>query len=180
MREAHGVRKGQRVRTVDGDDLGRVTKLYDGGFAVLKGFPILFGQTSVLRYDEVRGERDGALVVARSRRDLFDLSDGEIPPAWRVPVPHGFPAAATPAEAREIYSVVASWPVAGVRPGDAPATPAQPAGPATADSQAVQARAATGEEVTAGERASAGAYRESHGQRTSLIWEREDRDRNGR
>jgi hypothetical protein len=179
MREAHGVRKGQRVRTVDGDDLGRVTNLYELGFAVLKGFPILFGQTFVLRYEEVRGERDGALVVARSARDLLDLSNGEIPPSWRVPVPPGLPTAATPAEARQIFSAVASRPLVGVRPGDAPATPAQPAGPATADSQAVQARAATGEEVTADERAG-DEHRERPGQRESLIWQREDADRHAR
>jgi hypothetical protein len=179
MREAHGVRKGQRVRTVDGDDLGRVTKLYELGFAVLKGFPILFGQTFVVRYEEVRGERDGALVVARSARDLLDLSEGEIPPSWRVPVPHGLPAAATPAEARQVYSAVASRPVVGIRPGEAPATPAQPAGPPTADSQAVQARAAIGEEVTADE-GGAAPHRERPGQRTSLIWQREDADRHAR
>jgi hypothetical protein len=172
MREPHGVRKGQRVRTFDGEDLGRVTRLYDSGFAVLKGFPILFGKDTVVRYDEVRGERDGALVVARSARDLFELAEGEIPGSWRVPVPHGFPSAATPGEARGVYAAVASWPVAGVRPGDAAATPAQPAGSALEPSEAAQARAAAG--------AGTGREGEPRGTPTSLIWRREDTDHHAR
>jgi hypothetical protein len=177
MDERYGVRKGQSVRSLDGEDLGRVAELYDWGFAVQKGFPILFRQDTVVRYDEVRGERDGAVVVARSSTDLLDLAAGEIPPSWRVPVPHGFPAAATPSEAREIHAAVAAWPVARIRPGDAPATPAQPPGSPLEPSQAVQARAAAGEDdaLAPGEEARSV---ESHGQaRPSLIWQREDADR---
>jgi hypothetical protein len=140
MAESQGVRKGQRVRSIDGEDLGRVTRLFDGGFAVLKGFPILFGKDAVLRYDEIRGVRDGELIVARSDQDLLQLANGEIPASWRLPVPQGFPAAATPGEALGVRQAVASWPASGVRPGDAPATPARPAGSPLEQSEAVQAR----------------------------------------
>lgn len=101
------MRIGQPVRDLDGQDLGRVKALYDDAFLVVKGFPILFRRDYVLRYEEVRGERDGALVVARSDRELLELARGELPATWRVPVPPGFPAAATPGEARGVFSAVA-------------------------------------------------------------------------
>ena len=85
MKELNGVRLGQRVRDADGKDLGRVTKLHAWGFEVLRGFPVLFRKDRVVRYDEVRGARDGALVVARSDHDLFDLAEGGVPRSWRVP-----------------------------------------------------------------------------------------------
>jgi hypothetical protein len=100
MQERNGVRKGQRVRDLDGKPLGRVTVLYEWGFAVHRGLPFLVRSDYLVRYDEVRGVRDGALVVARSSRDLFDLAAGDIPPSWRVPAPPEFPSAATPSEAR--------------------------------------------------------------------------------
>jgi hypothetical protein len=100
MAERNGVRVGQQVRDLDGRSLGRVTRLFPDGFATRKGLPFLIREDFVLRYDEVRGVRDGALVVARSSSDLLDLSAGYIPPSWRVPVPPGFPKAATPPEAR--------------------------------------------------------------------------------
>jgi len=159
------------VRSIDGEDLGRVTDVFDGAFAVLKGFPILFGKDSVLRHDEIRGVREGEIVVARSARDLFELAEGEIPASWRVPVPHGFPAAATPGEAGGVRDAIAAWPVAGVRPGEAEATPARPARSPLEPSQAVQARAAAGGEAAAAEGEAPGA------RRPSLIWQREDADR---
>lgn len=107
MRERNGVKRGQRVRDLDGTPLGRVTALYDWGFKISKGFPILFRKDFVARYDEVRGVRDGDLVIARSRRDLFDLAWGELPPSWRVPAPPGFPAAATPGEAQGVLAEIA-------------------------------------------------------------------------
>ena len=108
MTERNGVRLGQRVRDAEGKDLGRVDRLYDEGFEVARGFPILFRRVEVVRYEEVRGQRDGALVVARSGRDVFDLAEGGIPRSWRVPAPPGYPAAATPSEARLVLEDIAS------------------------------------------------------------------------
>lgn len=108
MKERNGVRVGQRVRDLDGRPLGRVKELFDWGFAVEKGFPVLFRSDHVLRYDEVRGTRDGALVIARTQRDLVDLSSGQLPASWRIPAPVGFPRAATPGEARAVYAEIAS------------------------------------------------------------------------
>jgi hypothetical protein len=100
MKERRGVRVGQRVRDLDGNDLGRVKVLYASGFSVVKGPPILFRKDLVARYDEVRGVRDGEILLARSSRDLFELAAGELPPAWRVEAPPDQPQAATPAEAQ--------------------------------------------------------------------------------
>jgi hypothetical protein len=96
------------VRDLDGKSLGRVTALYDDGFHVLGGFPILFRRDLVARYDEVRSERDGALVLARSERDFLELGAGGVPPAWRIPAPPDYPAAATPAEARHVFEDLAA------------------------------------------------------------------------
>jgi hypothetical protein len=180
MKERDGVRSGMQVESVNGEKLGRVVRLYDWGFAVQKGFPILFRRDRVLRYDEVRGVRDGVLVVARGENDLLELAAGEIPRSWRVPTPHGFPSAATPSEARGLQAVVASWPLAGVRPGTAAATPAATTRAATGPCEAQQARDATassGPELSAAEET---RYVSSRGQATrgaSLIWQREDADR---
>jgi hypothetical protein len=108
IEERDGVRVGQLVRDVHGKVLGKVTRLYDRGFEVARGFPILFRNVSVLRYDEVRGERDGAIVVARSDEDLLTLAGGELPPSWRVPAPPGFPTAAAPPEAHELLRALAA------------------------------------------------------------------------
>ncbi len=123
MRERNGVRLGQRVRDLDGTSLGRVARLYGDGFEVRRGFPILFRRDLVARYDEVRGVRDGELVVARSRRDLFDLAAGGLPPSWRTPAPPEFPTAATPAEAQALRAELARGAVGG--PASAPAAPAE-------------------------------------------------------
>lgn len=117
--ERNGVRTGRRVRDMDGTSLGRVTALYDWGFAAARGFPILFRQEFVVRYDEVRGERDGALVVSRSAGDLTALSMGDVPPSWRIPAPPGFPTAATPPEARGVFEDIVR--ARNVRPSNAPA-----------------------------------------------------------
>ncbi|ACG75110.1 conserved hypothetical protein [Anaeromyxobacter sp. K] len=114
--DRNGVRIGQAVRDLDGRPLGRVDALYEWGFRVVKGFPILFRQEQVLRYDEVRGERDGALVVARSEAALLQLAGGEIPDIWRVPTPHAFPAAATPSEARDLFAELAGARAASAAP----------------------------------------------------------------
>jgi hypothetical protein len=113
MRERNGVRIGQRVRDLDGTPLGRVYALYDWGFAVRKGLPFLIRSDYVVRYDEVRGVREGELVVARSKRDVFDLAAGGIPPAWRIPAPPEFPTAATPSEARLLREDLARGAVTG-------------------------------------------------------------------
>lgn len=65
-RERHGVRVGQPVRDLDGKSMGQVSELYDWGFEVAKGLPILFRRSHVILYDEVRGERDGALEIGRA------------------------------------------------------------------------------------------------------------------
>jgi hypothetical protein len=157
MRERNGVAVGQRVRDLDGEPLGQVTKLYDDGFSVRKGFPILFHSDHVVRYDEVRGARDGELVIARTRRDLFDLAAGEIPPSWRVPVPPEFPSAATPPEARLLFEDVARGAIAtevAAPPASAPLPP--PAGdraaPLAADEERRYERSARGESARAAPR----------------------------
>ncbi len=108
MDERNGVRLGERVVDADGRPLGKVTKLYPWGFVATRGLPVLTRRDEVIRYDEVRGARDGALVVARSAQDLLDLADGGIPRSWRIPAPPGYPAAATPSEARLVLEDIAS------------------------------------------------------------------------
>ncbi len=112
MQERNGVKLGQRVRDLDGTPLGRVKRLHEQGFVVSKGFPILFRTDHVARYEEVRGVRDGELIIARSRQDLFDLAAGGVPPSWRIPVPPEFPAAATPDEARGVFEDLARGAIA--------------------------------------------------------------------
>lgn len=112
MAERYGVRKGLRVRDLEGHDLGRVTRCDEWGFEVEKGFPILFRQDLVARYDEVRHVRDGVVTLARTSHDLLDLAAGGMPISWRVPTPPEFPAAATPAEARGVFADLAGAPPA--------------------------------------------------------------------
>ncbi|HEY6006092.1 MAG TPA: hypothetical protein VIV57_24645 [Anaeromyxobacter sp.] len=100
VQERNGVRVRQRVVDVDGNSLGRVDALYDAGFSVVKGLPLLFRSDFVARYDEVREVRGDEIVLARSSRDLFSLARGEIPPSWRVEARPDQPAAATPSEAQ--------------------------------------------------------------------------------
>jgi hypothetical protein len=102
VQERNGVRVGQHVVDVDGEALGRVDELYESGFSVVKGLPILFRTDFVARYDEVREARGDELVLSRSKRDLFDLARGELPRSWRVPAPPDLPASATPSEARTL------------------------------------------------------------------------------
>lgn len=112
MKERDGVRLGLAVRDLDGVSLGRVVRLFDWGFQTRRGL-LLWKREHLVRYDEVRGLRDGGLVVARSRRDLFELAAGGIPPAWRIRAPAAFPVAATPAEARELIAAIARGDVPG-------------------------------------------------------------------
>jgi hypothetical protein len=98
MDERNGVRVGQRVRDVEGRDLGRVARLFESTFEVRKGFPILFADDRVLRYDDVRASEGDALVVSRADGDLFTLAAGGLPDSWRVGTASGFPSAATPSE----------------------------------------------------------------------------------
>jgi hypothetical protein len=136
MQEREGVRVGQRVRDLDGTSLGRVTRLFAWGFAARKGL-WLFRSDFVVRYDEIRGVRDGEILVARSRRDLFDLAAGGIPPSWRIATPPEFPAAATPPEARLLLHDLARGAIAtGAAPRPAPALePSPSAAPATEDDE---------------------------------------------
>lgn len=133
MKERNGVRVGQRVRDLAGKRVGRVARLFDWGFEVVRGFPILFRTDHVFRYDEVRGTRDGELLVARTADDLFQLARGELPVSWRIPAPAGFPTAAAPAEARAVFAEVAAarLPAPPQRAGET-AVPAT--GPAPAES----------------------------------------------
>jgi hypothetical protein len=125
MVERNGVRLGQSVRDLDGTPLGTVTALYEDGFATRKGLPFLIRRDYVVRYAEVRGERDGEVVVARSAADIFDLNAGELPPSWRVPAPPGFPSAATPPEASLLREDLARGAIPGsaVSPEPDAATP---------------------------------------------------------
>lgn len=122
------MRLGQRVRDLDGSDLGRVTALHEWAFRVSRG-ALLFRRDTVARYDEVRGVRDGALVLARSARNLDVLAAGGMPPSWRIPAPAGFPAAATPSEARFVFEHLAAR--APAQGHAAPPSPPPPAGVAT-------------------------------------------------
>jgi hypothetical protein len=125
MQDRNGVRLGQPVRDLDGRSLGRVTRLFEQGFATRKGLPVLFRRDYVVRYDEIRGVRDGELVIARSSRDLFDLNAGEMAFSWRVPVPPDFPSAATPSEAGFLREDLARGAVAGSGPPPPPPTTAR-------------------------------------------------------
>jgi hypothetical protein len=127
MRERNGVRIGQRVVDLDGTSLGRVVDLYDWGFATQWGLPVFWHREYVLRYDEVRGARGGALVVSRSSRDLAALAAGAVPPAWRIPTPPEYPRVATPFEARDLLADLAGGRVTGASPataGEAEVSPA--------------------------------------------------------
>jgi hypothetical protein len=125
MDERNGVRLGQRVKDLDGRDLGSVTALHPWAFRVSKGV-LLFRRDVVARYDEVRGERDGALVLARSAKDLDELAAGRIPPSWRIPAPPEFPSAATPSEARLVFEDLAARAAAPRAPGPAAPAPRPP------------------------------------------------------
>jgi len=133
--ERWGVGIGARVVDLDGRAIGAVTDLYDEAFRVARGPPVLFRQEQVILYDEIRAVRDGALVVARSRRTLPQLAEGELPDAWRVPAPPGFPVAATPSEAGALFEELAAarsrsaWPEAGVEPPSPPAAEGEPERP---------------------------------------------------
>jgi hypothetical protein len=102
MNDRGGVRKGQRVRDVEGKSLGRVGRLFEATFEVKKGFPLLFADNRVLRYDEVRLSEGGELVVSRATDDLFTLAAGRLPDSWKVGTAQGFPSAATPSEAARL------------------------------------------------------------------------------
>jgi len=102
MRSNRGVTVGQHVRDVEGNDLGRVRSLYATGFASARGFPWLFRQDFVLRYEDVRGEKDGVLVVSRAPGDVYALAAGELPASWKVEAAPGMPSAATPTEGAQV------------------------------------------------------------------------------
>jgi len=129
MKERNGVRLAQRVRDADGNDLGRVTALYAWGFRATRGLPVLTRRDAIVRYDEVRGVRDGALVVARSGRDLLDLAEGGIPRSWRIPAPPGYPAAATPSEARLVLEDIAAGAAFSRSAADEPLVASAPGAP---------------------------------------------------
>jgi hypothetical protein len=100
IRERNGVRIGQRVRDADGKSLGRVDALYESGFSVVKGLPLLFRKDFVAGYEEVLDWRGDEIVIARSSDDLLSLARGELPPSWREASAHRGPAAAKATEAK--------------------------------------------------------------------------------
>jgi len=102
MRSNRGVTVGQRVRDVEGNDLGRVRRLYATGFAAARGFALLFREDFVLRYEDVRGEKDGALLVSRAPGDVYALAAGELPESWKIDAKPGMPSAATPSEGAQV------------------------------------------------------------------------------
>lgn len=102
MNERNGVRVGQRVKDLDGKDLGKVTKLNDWGFQTVKGLPVLIRDEYVFRYEDVRPSADGGLLVARGGDDIYTLAAGKLPPSWKAGVREGFPSAATPLEAARL------------------------------------------------------------------------------
>lgn len=122
-RERNGVRVGQRVRDVEGKDLGKVTDLYEWGFGVEKGLPILFRRDTVATYDEVRGVDGDVVTIARNGDALQQLAHGGMPPSWRIPVPRDFPASATPGEARAVFESLAASPRPAPGAGAPAATP---------------------------------------------------------
>jgi hypothetical protein len=103
IRERNGVRVGLQVKDLDGRSLGRVTRLFESGFDFEKGLPLLFRQDFTATYDEVRGVKDGVLLLARSKDALLELARGVLPTTWRAPATKdGFPTAATPREASQL------------------------------------------------------------------------------
>lgn len=160
--ERNGVRLGQAAVDLDGRPLGEVTALYAWGFAVRRGL-FLFRRDAVIRYDEVRGVRDGTLVVARSERDLFVLAAGGIPPSWRIPTPAGFPDAATPSEAAALRAQLAQTPLPGPRPAGPDPGPAPPLAPedvrAYVDARGEVQQVALGAAVRGGEPQASGGTR---------------------
>lgn len=99
MKERNGVRLGQRVRDLDGKDLGKVTKLREWGFETVKGLPVLIRDEHVFRYEDVHGREGDTLLVARGENDIFLLAEGKLPASWRVVgAGAGFPTAASPGE----------------------------------------------------------------------------------
>jgi hypothetical protein len=103
IRERNGVRVGLKVKDLDGQSLGRVTRLFESGFDFEKGLPLLFRQDFTATYDEVRGVKDGVLLLARTKDSLLDLAHGVLPTSWRASaMKDGFPTAATPREASQL------------------------------------------------------------------------------
>lgn len=102
MKELYGVWVGARVKDLLGNDLGRVKAVYQGAFLVSKGFPWLFREDRVIRYDEIRNRSDGSIAVARDPGDLFTLAKGELPDSWKVEPEPGMKIAATPSEAAPV------------------------------------------------------------------------------
>ncbi|HEX9049947.1 MAG TPA: hypothetical protein VF841_05380 [Anaeromyxobacter sp.] len=157
MRERNGVRLGQRVRDADEKDLGRVTRLHEWGFEVGRTFLVRFGRGAVVRYDEVRGVRDGALVVARSDRDLLELAAGGVPRSWRVPAPPGYPSAATPAEAQLVLEDIARGAVFSRAAGDEPLVFAPPEAPPITREEELEYALTRGQAAVGAARAAEGA-----------------------
>ena len=81
MQERHGVTVGMVVRDADGKTLGKVDRLYDWGFAVVRG--LWSPREWIIRYDEVLEAGRGYVSVARSDEALAELAAGALPHSWR-------------------------------------------------------------------------------------------------
>lgn len=107
IRERNGVRVGLKVKDLDGNSLGKVTRLHEWGFDAEKGLPLLFRQDFTAHWDEVRKVEDGVLVLARTKAGIHELARGKLPASWRTRAgKDGFPTAATPREAAALRASV--------------------------------------------------------------------------
>ncbi len=83
MMRAHPVTEGMKVRTADGEKLGRVVLTGERTFQIEKGY--FFPKEYVARYDDVQGVEEDTVVLAMTRDELLRglpaQTAGAAPPA---------------------------------------------------------------------------------------------------